>query len=238
MHREGRAGPEREFEKRKEVGFGRTPSHPLAASLQDDVRPLAQPWLPGAKLTRSGKAWVGVGMGSASGRRAGGGRNTHRKMLRELAGHVDSRSEDSVAPSASCGASWVGERRQGGEEGGHPIKQARPSPHHLPHLHRLPFLHKAYAFPRQGPAQCLATRCSVPGSEFQGIDSVAVSGGLAFRGEHCSLSGPALAWPSMLPSTSFQSDTHLLASPACFLLGQVASDLVECSSRGLFRIGV
>lgn len=162
---EGRAGPEREFEKRKEVGFGRTPSHPLAASLQDDVRPLAQPWLPGAKLTRSGKAWVGVGMGSESGRRAGGGRTTYRKMLRELAGHVDSRSEGSVAPSASCGVSRAGERRQGGEEGGHPTQQASPSPHHLPHLHRLPSLHKAYAFPRQGPAQCLATRCSMPDSE-------------------------------------------------------------------------
>lgn len=104
-------------------------------------------------------------MGSASGRRAGGGRTTHRKMLRELAGHVDSRSESSVAPSPSCGASWVGERRQGGEEGGHPTQQARPSPHHLPHFHRLPSLHNAYAFPRQGPAQCLATRCSVPDSE-------------------------------------------------------------------------
>lgn len=113
MPEEGRAGPEREFEKRKEVGFGRTPSHPLAASLQDDVRPLAQPWLPGAKLTRSGKAWVGVGMGSESGRRAGGGRTTHRKMLRELAGHVDSRSEGSVAPSASCGVSRAGERKVG-----------------------------------------------------------------------------------------------------------------------------
>lgn len=42
----GRAGPEREFEKRKEVGPGRTPSHPLAASPQDDARCLQPPPAP------------------------------------------------------------------------------------------------------------------------------------------------------------------------------------------------
>lgn len=41
--REERAGPEREFEKRKEVGPGRAPSHPLAASPQDDSRCLQAP---------------------------------------------------------------------------------------------------------------------------------------------------------------------------------------------------
>lgn len=159
--------------------------------------PPAEPWLPGAKLTRSDKAWVGAGTGSAAGKRACGRRIVRRKMLWEpvapvWAGRVDSRSQ---------GAQWflqpaegpAGRGRGGrGEEGGHPAQQAAPSQYPLPSASGCPLSGMLMHFP--GGIQPSAWQLrSEPGSAFQGVDSDALPGSLALWREHCFLSWTALA---------------------------------------------
>lgn len=133
---EGRAGPDREFEKRKEVGPAECLATPWLlprGTTPGAHRPPAQPWLPGAKLTRSGKAWVGAGVGSAAGSRAGSWRTARWKMLSSprLPGRAERLHLRSWGVLSGflrlLGGQLGGEEESGGEEGGHPAHQAAPS---------------------------------------------------------------------------------------------------------------
>lgn len=88
---------------------------PLAASPRDDSRgpqAPAQPWPPGAKLTRSGKAWVGAGVGSAAGSRAGG-RRTSRGRCCQARGSVPGRAQWLPPPAAGPAGRGRGGRGRG-----------------------------------------------------------------------------------------------------------------------------
>lgn len=155
------------------------------------------------------------------------------------AGRADSRSQSAVLLSSRCRASWVEKQRQGEPKEGTP--PSRLCPAHTPSLLRLPSLLLLH-FPGGVQPSTWQLR-SVPGSEFQhlikaqGVDPFALSGDLALWREHCSLSWPALAWPSMLLFTSVQSPHPSVCFPCLFCLGQVTSDLADCWSRGLCRLG-
>lgn len=175
---EERAGPDREFEKRKEVGPAECLATPWLlprGTTPGAHRPPAQPWLPGAKLTRSGKAWVGAGVGSAAGSRAGGRRPARWKMLRSprLRGLQGACTQGpgraQWLPPPAAGPAGRGRGGRGRERWApSPPGSAQPVPAPGPSRLRLPSLLNAYAFPRWRPVQRLATPLSVPGSGLQG----------------------------------------------------------------------
>lgn len=222
---EERAGPDREFEKRKEVGPAECLATPWLlprGTTPGAHRPPAQPWLPGAKLTRSGKAWVGAGVGSAAGSRAGGRRPARWKMLRSpapgSAGRLHSRSRArSVASSACRGASWAGKRRQGERKvGTEPTRQrpARASTRSLPPQAALSpecvCISQMASCPALGnSALCAGLRAPRMPSREAGL----------CRGSTTLFLGLRLPLPKGHPAACF---------PGRFPLGQVTSDLAEC----------
>lgn len=219
---EGRAGPDGEFEKRKEVGPAECLATPWLlprGTTPGAHRPPAQPWLPGAKPTRSGKAWVGAGVGSAAGKGAGGRRTARWKMLASprlrcgQGAFTPGPRARSVASSACPGPAGRGRGGAGrGRWAPSPPGSAQPVPAPFPSRLRLPSLLNAYALPRWRPAQRLATPLPVPAQCSQ--DALAGRKLVFIEGAPLSSLGCACLAPRAALHLC-PEDIHLPASLAC-----------------------
>lgn len=164
-------------------------------------------------------AWVGVGMGSPAGGKAGGLRTSLEDSAAAGSrqhGHRSGALTQGPGLSDFLSLLWGqlgGEEEAGGEESGHPVQSVLPSWCPLP-LGTDCCLSPSLLHPLDGVQPRLCATVPV----FQRVDSIAPCRQLASWKEHLpsplAWFGPA--WPSMLSSTPVQSDTHLPASPACF----------------------
>lgn len=159
--------------------------------------------------------WVSAGLGSITGRRAGGRRTAlHagrccRRWQRGCWQGMLTQGLGAPRLSACCGPTGRGRRGRGrGRWAPCPAGCAQPTPSLS--LHRLlTALPRALHFP--GSVQPSTWQLSsLPGSEFQRVDPIALSGEPALESRGSTLSGLPLPGPACFPLPLFKAYTHLL----------------------------